>query len=492
MSSAMAPPPILQTETTQSNMALPTPAASPLKRKQSISSDARPRISSKRPRLDPQAPPADKSSAHTSSTRHYAVYLHNLDQEPATARPKLLTTSTDFETTHSAMRTHATQEIDKNVEWGATRELSTALLFEILDSKNRIMLRYEFDVVFPRGEDAQGGTLWDRASDLAALPVYYSLYVEMHCNDEERAERFFIAGFESKGEATHAMKTSAAAYIARYEKVRLREMSVEMVGEEGEVVQRYSVVAGRRNGQGRFFSEGELELDLDGVVLGVPVSCKVSQEEMEVVEQMAKKPIIAPALPTVVPLAPRELTAKSAVNASSETGTEQVARRQSSRIKHDNQPVKDTNEALSGIKSKPKPNPNPKTNAQSKPNPKAPAKSNPKPNPTAQIPAQAEDDLAPHCTCRLPDDGTLMIHCDNETCQIGWYHGRCVGISKALPKKKKWYCEVCAREMERRSDGGVGAGVGETAGKKKGGGSGSGSGSGSVKTKTKAKARKRK
>jgi hypothetical protein len=448
----MAPPPVLQTETTQSNMALPTPTASPLKRKQSVDTDTHPRISSKRPRLDPQAPPAEESSAHTNSTRHYAVYLHNLAQEPATARPKLLTTSTDFETTHSAMRTHATQEIDKNAEWGATKELSTALLFEILDSKNHIMLRYEFDVVFARGEDTEGGTLWDRASDLAALPVYYSLYVDMHCNDEERAERFFVAGFESKGEATHAMKTSAASYIRSFARVRLGEISIEMVGEEGQVVQRYSVVAGRRNAQGRFFSEEELELDLDGVVLGVPVGCGVSPEETKV-EQMPKKPILAPAVPEVVRLAPRELIAKSAVAAGSETGTE-VARRQSSRIKHDIQPVNDTNEALSGSKSKPKPNP--KINAQSKPNLKAPAKPNPKPKPTVQVPAQAEDDLAPHCTCRLPDDGTLMIHCDNETCPIGWYHGRCVGISKALPKKKKWFCEVCAREMEGKSDGDVG------------------------------------
>ncbi|KAI4657717.1 uncharacterized protein J4E78_006105 [Alternaria triticimaculans] len=478
MSSATASPPILQTDTIPSSMTLPPATPSPLKRKPSADPSSPPRESPKRPRLDSQRPSTEEA---LHSTKHYAVYSHNLIEEPSTARPQLLSASPVFETTQKAMREHATQAIEANVQWGATKELSTNRLYEILNSKNHVVLRYEMDIVFPAGEDADGVKLWTRASELDALPVQYELCVEYlndNYDEEEGVERSLVVTFGSLGEAKHAMKKSAAAYIGSSSGVKVSEKRIEMVGEEGQVLRQYKIEEGRRDAQGRFIREEDLYLELSGADELPP-----APEELESSAPPSPRPITAPAITAVVGQAIPEVASNSPAPATSEAEAAPGTRRQSSRIKVETQAAKDMKEEQFKIEPKPKPQPKPKAPAQPKPPAKAktPARSKGK----GKIPAQEPVDTTSHCTCRGLDDGSLMIGCDNDACPIGWYHGRCIGISKPIPKNKEWYCAMCTKEMENNKDTGVETAGAKTPAKKRGGGGG-------VKTKAKAKARTRK
>jgi hypothetical protein len=50
-----------------------------------------------------------------------------------------------------------------------------------------------------------------------------------------------------------------------------------------------------------------------------------------------------------------------------------------------------------------------------------------------------------------------MIACDNETCSIVWYHGRCIGLDEAVSEDQEWYCEMCVRDVEgKKADRGGG------------------------------------
>jgi hypothetical protein len=81
------------------------------------------------------------------------------------------------------------------------------------------------------------------------------------------------------------------------------------------------------------------------------------------------------------------------------------------------------------------------------PTPGEPTHAEPTPGAPAPVPApeEVEEDPEPEpdkwCTCRTHDDGSLMIRCDNEECAIHWYHGRCIGLTKAL--RGKWLCAAC-------------------------------------------------
>ncbi|KAI8072499.1 hypothetical protein BC940DRAFT_292725 [Gongronella butleri] len=45
-----------------------------------------------------------------------------------------------------------------------------------------------------------------------------------------------------------------------------------------------------------------------------------------------------------------------------------------------------------------------------------------------------------YCYCRQVSFGD-MIACDNEDCEIEWFHNECVGLTS--PPKGKWYCKNC-------------------------------------------------
>ena len=52
-----------------------------------------------------------------------------------------------------------------------------------------------------------------------------------------------------------------------------------------------------------------------------------------------------------------------------------------------------------------------------------------------------------YCTCRNIAHGD-MISCDNEKCNIEWFHFACVGLTK-LPKGD-WFCKVCKSNFRHR------------------------------------------
>jgi len=386
------------------------------------------------------------------------------------------------------MRDHATQAIEANVRWGSTKELSTNCLYEILDSKNHVVLRYEMDIVFPAGGNTEGVKLWTRASELDALPVQYGLCVEYlndNYDEEEGAERSLVVTFGSLGEAKHAMKKSAAAYIGSSSGVKVSERRIEMVGEEGQVLRRYKIEEGRRDAQGRFIREEDLYFELSGADSRVPVGLPPAPEELESSAPPSPQPIVAPAITAVVHQATPKVASNSPAPTTPEPEAAQGTRRQSARIKVETQAAKDMKEEQLKIEPKPKPQPKPRAPTQPKApaKPKTPAKSKGK----GKAPAQGSVDTTSHCTCRGLDDGSLMIGCDNNACPIGWYHGRCIGISKPVPKNKEWYCAMCTKEMENNKDAGVGTARAKTPVKKGDGGS-----KAKAKAKATGKAKKRK
>jgi hypothetical protein len=55
---------------------------------------------------------------------------------------------------------------------------------------------------------------------------------------------------------------------------------------------------------------------------------------------------------------------------------------------------------------------------------------------------EEEEDVAGlWCTCHAPDDGSLMICCENDECPVQWYHGACVGLKKE--PVGAWWCGTC-------------------------------------------------
>lgn len=45
------------------------------------------------------------------------------------------------------------------------------------------------------------------------------------------------------------------------------------------------------------------------------------------------------------------------------------------------------------------------------------------------------------CICRLPDDGSEMIFCENSNCLVQWFHVKCMKMS-TIPENS-WYCPNC-------------------------------------------------
>ena len=57
------------------------------------------------------------------------------------------------------------------------------------------------------------------------------------------------------------------------------------------------------------------------------------------------------------------------------------------------------------------------------------------------------------CYCKRGEDEDNMIGCDNENCEIEWFHFFCVGM-KAAPKGQ-WYCPECRQLPKFRRTGKV-------------------------------------
>ncbi|ORY96483.1 hypothetical protein BCR43DRAFT_491769 [Syncephalastrum racemosum] len=50
-----------------------------------------------------------------------------------------------------------------------------------------------------------------------------------------------------------------------------------------------------------------------------------------------------------------------------------------------------------------------------------------------------------YCYCRQVSFGE-MVACDNDECEIEWFHLECVGLR--APPKGHWYCKNCAEELK--------------------------------------------
>lgn len=63
----------------------------------------------------------------------------------------------------------------------------------------------------------------------------------------------------------------------------------------------------------------------------------------------------------------------------------------------------------------------------------------------APAPGTSQDDLCPECN--LPDNGTLMIQCDDPFC-AKWFHGKCVNLLEAPKEDESWFCKVCVEKQQ--------------------------------------------
>jgi len=58
-------------------------------------------------------------------------------------------------------------------------------------------------------------------------------------------------------------------------------------------------------------------------------------------------------------------------------------------------------------------------------------------------PAIYQRDDTKYCICRQISYGE-MVACDNEECEIEWFHYNCVGVTQ--PPKGKWFCPNCIKK----------------------------------------------
>ncbi|KAF1836018.1 hypothetical protein BDW02DRAFT_259637 [Decorospora gaudefroyi] len=386
MSTTSARPPTPPLEPTPPEATPPTPILTPQKRKRLSTSIDSMQAYPNMLRTKSEA----RSQASSNTSRQYGVYMHNLLQDAANANAQLVAIAPDFNSAYEAMRSQAGSQINAHADWGATQELNTNNLYEILNSKHHVKLRYEVDAIFAAGEKADGTTIWKRQSEMPAPSVHYGLYVDLNCDSKDRAEHFFIGGFRSLAEADHAMQQSASAFRRQNSGVHISETCVEILGAKGQVLQRYSIEKGRRDEKGRFIKEEDWRRSEEDIRYSV-----------KPVTNILRLP--DPLSPTATLLAPEQIT-------SPKFPAQVQAPPKSSRTRRQPKPA----QAAAEVEKK---------NTVGEATVSLPA--HPHTKPSHPI------DPTPYCTCGLPDDGSFMIGCDNiERCPIEWFHGRCVGVEE--------------------------------------------------------------
>jgi hypothetical protein len=196
--------------------------------------------------------------------------------------------------------------------------------------------------------------------------------------DSEERKLYFISGFRNLGEASHALKTSAQVRLAQHDSVRLMERSIELLDEKGIVKHRYVIVKGRFV-RGRFERDNE-----DWSAMGLEFANDGARSDQEN-GPVGVRPLVEPQLARAsTPQVPSALTP-----------------------------------ALTQV-------------------PELPAVV----APVIEAPHALGPAVETWCICHRPDDGTLMIACENDACPIQWYHGVCLGITEA--PQGDWWCPTCA------------------------------------------------
>lgn len=313
----------------------------------------------------------------------YGVYSHDLLNEVQSDTKPIIVTS-DWDSAYEATRQHARHIVDKEVQWGASRDQLIENTLEIIDSSNVVRLRYDITPIQASDTGAGGDAVYKRRKLSASTvksdnpPSYavitqrkqiqYGLYVEWINENGSEPERQFMGGFTSREGADAAMKISAKAHLKRFRSSEFSNMSAQLSEDaDKELLRR------------RYFYTA-----------------------VDDPSEYAKPPVM-------------RLT-KSADVPQEHTVDETIT---------------DNKDA-----------PEEPTHAQD--NVAAPlATTQQQDQPTQQpsSPVSSATDQELYCTCRRPDDGKLMIGCDKEACEIGWYHSACVGVRTEL--KGKWFCDAC-------------------------------------------------
>ena len=68
--------------------------------------------------------------------------------------------------------------------------------------------------------------------------------------------------------------------------------------------------------------------------------------------------------------------------------------------------------------------------------------------PRANEAAPVDPNEPRYCVCQRVSFGA-MIACDNENCDMEWFHYSCVGLSTEAKFKGNWYCPACTAERRR-------------------------------------------
>ncbi|OAK98194.1 hypothetical protein IQ06DRAFT_379074 [Phaeosphaeriaceae sp. SRC1lsM3a] len=378
----------------------------------------------------------------TDPTKRYGVFQHNnlLD-----TMGTVLYTALNFSAAHTHLLAHASSLISANAAWGATSTRSSHNTFEILGYDQAIRMRFDIDTLH---STADGDWVRERvwlATHYADRPrEHYAMYVEVNCQDASRREDYFVSGFESLGAANSAMKTSALEHLAAHPGARLFERSIELVGVDGGVVQRYLIAKGR-------FIDGRFVREENWVKKEIALRDGDEATLAALASDAAKKKGIM-RLPT--PPATADGGEEAEVTPALVT-VQQEAQQPAAQDVRQQQLVQEVQQQ--------------------------PAQE------TQQQPAQAQepeskDTTEQWCTCRKPDTGELMIGCDNDDCPVQWYHGRCLGLETA--PEGDWLCPTCAPENAVPA-----AAASKKPGAAKGKGKAKGKGGKTTKTKTKVAAK---
>jgi hypothetical protein len=408
--------------------------------------------------LDAQA--AYIPSTNFNATRNYGVYLQRMLQDAIPEEPvsELVVIAPDFNMAYESLRNHASDEIGQHANWGATREITNHNITDIIDSNHDVQLRYEIEAIRCAENDDEGQPIWKRESEWLAEnyagrpPVHHGLFVDMPHDGEDQSTQLFLGGFSNMGEASTAMKASAQAYLQENSGVNVYESSIVLKSETGEMRQRYVILKGRWQG-GAFVKEedwvvGEKKLrDLYGEtpppesqnadgkgwssVIRLPtpeVSSSVKgdasplRQFSELQDTDGEEPASGPGLDVELPL---ELEPESELE------------------------DKATPEPLPAVST-----PGP-TLAVSTPGPTF-AISTPvaahlsTPVAAPGTPGTPSIDPTRWCTCHQPDDGLLMLACDDTDCAITWYHGRCLNVTIGPAPDEDWFCPTCAAKPKNK------------------------------------------
>jgi hypothetical protein len=264
------------------------------------------------------------------------------------------------------------------------------------------------------------------------------MYVDLSCDDKDRAQNFFVGVFKSLGEATFSMKQSAGGAIMGQHKgkgAQLFNIRLDLVDGKGRALHRYTVKKGNLNEHGAFVRDEEWDMDWQAGFNGMQPVVDRKHSVLKMGTAVTANPLPHPqAAQQVEPQAafPVEALAKPQAKPT------RVTRRKSEQPAPEAAPpVEAAAEAqlppAKSTRRQSKLAASPAADAGQNDDEAEPA-SEDKPEHKPKAKAQKQEKQEIWCTCRLPDDGSLMISCDNDDCLIQWYHGHCVNMDQALPE----------------------------------------------------------